>query len=440
MAQLVNGQIKLDNGQTKTPVEGEWYDARHYLNGQLLAVNEYEPGKQVSPEVRSQSASQQGVSLQQFDQYLTNVGAENLSAPITPAYTTGTNEYSVNNIQGAVNTANKELQDILAKQQKAQQEQLAAAKLQQNEGLTGLKTTTEGIRKDIETFSEPITTSMLTDYEEYRKTTYRLEGLLTEGQQYIKQMKETTGLASVRNPRTNKAIEDVAAEAGVLQAKLSALQGSVSMAESIITNKMGEIMTARQEELTYYKTIIQLSENNIVRLDNDQKRIAQTEIDTANKFLQNSLDISKLIQSYMADPAKAQLMDGVRLNMSIEEINSTVSNNLYYKEVKDLTNEITMEGGTPISNPSTVSSDQLKSFTDSRGQVHYFKIAKSGSGIITSDQYLKSLNSNTNTSGATVNSSVPSFTPQGGLGYIWTDPKTGITWQYTNSGWKKVGG
>ena len=71
MAELLgNGQIKLQSGEIKPLKEGEWYDARRYLGGQLLGVNEYEPGKFTSPETNAQSAAAQGVSPDQFNNYL----------------------------------------------------------------------------------------------------------------------------------------------------------------------------------------------------------------------------------------------------------------------------------------------------------------------------------------------------------------------------------
>lgn len=67
---LTGGLVKLESGEIKPVKEGEWYDARRFLNGNLLGVNEYEPGKFTSPEVNAQSAAAQGVSVPKFNQYL----------------------------------------------------------------------------------------------------------------------------------------------------------------------------------------------------------------------------------------------------------------------------------------------------------------------------------------------------------------------------------
>jgi hypothetical protein len=67
---LANGQVKKNDGTIVTPANGEWIDGRRMLNGQLLAPNEYEPGKFTSAAVNNQSAAAQGVSPDQFNTYL----------------------------------------------------------------------------------------------------------------------------------------------------------------------------------------------------------------------------------------------------------------------------------------------------------------------------------------------------------------------------------
>lgn len=67
---LANGQVKKSDGSIVTPANGEWVEGRRLLNGQLLAPNEYEPGKFTSAAVNNQSAAAQGVSPDQFNTYL----------------------------------------------------------------------------------------------------------------------------------------------------------------------------------------------------------------------------------------------------------------------------------------------------------------------------------------------------------------------------------
>lgn len=71
------GKVKLSNGQIVNAQQGGWYDGQQYWGGTLSTAgqinsqsNQIGAGQMVSPEVNAQSAAQQGVSPQQFEQYL----------------------------------------------------------------------------------------------------------------------------------------------------------------------------------------------------------------------------------------------------------------------------------------------------------------------------------------------------------------------------------
>jgi len=419
---------------------GGWYQGRQYWNGTLSDPGVIHP--QSNQQGAGQAVSQETVQQTNPDnwQYIQSqqVSANQIQAPANISLPSeSTNETMINSISGAVAQASRQAQEILAKQSEEQQKKSAEAKATQTVALESYKGIAEGIQKDIETFADPQIEKMVEDLDTARNVTGRLEELLTEGQELIRQQKEVTGLASIRNPRINKTIEDVASEAGVLQGVLSALRGNIADAQSIINTKMNVVMTARSETLNYYKLVIDLSEKDIVRLDNDAKRIAEAEIANSQKFLDNALDVQKTIQEYMADPAKASLMQGVRLNMSIEEINQTIANNDYNQQLAELKSEVTTSGGTMVLDPTSIPADQLRSFTDSRGQVHYYKIAKSGSGSFNTDSYRDSFKETTTTT-QQQSSQAPNFTPSGGMGSEWVDPVTGAVWKFESTGWRRI--
>lgn len=91
---------------------GGWYNGRQYYNGTLSDVNAIHPessqqgaGQQVSSEVRAQSAAAQGVSTQNFDQYLIN---QSKSQP-SSAVPTG-----AGNSQPAANTPVGDVKDSMS--------------------------------------------------------------------------------------------------------------------------------------------------------------------------------------------------------------------------------------------------------------------------------------------------------------------------------------
>jgi len=148
-----------------------------------------------------------------------------------------------------------------------------------------------------------------------------------------------------------------------------------------------------------------------------------------------------MVKQLMLDPGSALLMSqaGVSLNDSVETINAKMAEAQFANEVREMSNEFTSQGGVAVTDPSTVSASQLRSFTDSRGQVHYYKIPKSGSGGTGSsaDNYLLTGLTTTATK-TTPSATAPSFTPSGGIGSIWVDPSTGTIWQYKSSGWEQI--
>jgi len=77
MAQIVGNQLKLDNGSVITPQQGGWYDGQQYWGGTLSQKGQINPlsnqvgaGQKVSEEVNRQSASAQGKTYEEFNQYL----------------------------------------------------------------------------------------------------------------------------------------------------------------------------------------------------------------------------------------------------------------------------------------------------------------------------------------------------------------------------------
>jgi hypothetical protein len=77
MAQIMGGQIKLNNGQIVTPQQGGWYDGRQFWGGTLSdpgvinnQSNQVGAGQAVSSEVNRQSDAAQGLKAGTIDAYL----------------------------------------------------------------------------------------------------------------------------------------------------------------------------------------------------------------------------------------------------------------------------------------------------------------------------------------------------------------------------------
>jgi len=109
MASLVGGnKIKLNDGRTITPSNGGWYDGRRFLDGQLLAPGEYEPGKFTSDEVNRQSSVAQGKEPDAIKKYLGTQGGGSSSS---------SSSSSVSSTGNPLKDVNQSIQDAFQKLQ-----------------------------------------------------------------------------------------------------------------------------------------------------------------------------------------------------------------------------------------------------------------------------------------------------------------------------------
>ena len=97
MAQIINGQVKLDNGQMVAPSQGAWYDGQQYWGGTLSAPgqintqsNQVGAGQQVSKEVVQQTNPANWEYIQQQQQtYKSSTGQPTATPTPTGTGTAG---------------------------------------------------------------------------------------------------------------------------------------------------------------------------------------------------------------------------------------------------------------------------------------------------------------------------------------------------------------
>jgi hypothetical protein len=369
--------------------QGAWYGGRQYWNGTLGDPGQEHPesgsasaGKKVSNEVIAQT-NPDNVS------YINSqINAKNLQQ--TPQI----NYASMNNVSGVVSglqsnvdTARSTLESTLGTQKTAIDEKMAALKEKEQQALDQIGTLSTPFRADLEKAqSEKLYINK--NFEENQALVDELDQLLTEGNNLIKQQQEVTGLSAVRNPRIQKAMNDVAARAGVIEAVINARNGQIAQAQNTIDRSVRAIEADRADEISYYETIINLNNRDILSLDEDSKKIAQEQLDLVKGDLTRAQATQDYVKQLMLDPATAALMGeaGVSLTDSVESINAKMTNAQYAREVKDMSNEVGLEGGQAVVDPSSVPAGQLITLTDSRGVKRYYKVpvgsklANTGSG------------------------------------------------------------
>lgn len=384
MASILSGnQVKLNNGQVITGKQGEWYDGQQFWGGTLSSAGQINSlsdqvgaGQRVSNEVIAQT-NPNNVS------YIDNsIKANQLQSPIsTPSInpTSSSSQY-VTGLQSQVEAARKALDANLATRQTANEQKMTEARAKEDAALKQVEKLTQPFRQTTETQmqSDLKTGEVTTDLYNLQN---KLESLLTEGQTYIEQQKSVTGLASVRNPRVNKAIEDVAAQAGIIQATISVKQGYLNEAFRQIDRTITNITADRQDQLSYYSQILSLANRDILSLDAESKQIAQDQIKLLQGDLDNAQNTVNYVKELMLNPDTAILLAdaGVSLNDSVETINQKIGNATYTREVSELSNEFTSQGGISVPTTAGIPAKQLRSVVDSRGVVHYFKMPTTSS-------------------------------------------------------------
>lgn len=252
-----------------------------------------------------------------------------------------------------------QLDTTLAKQKEDIDKRLETARAEQERIVKeDVQPLTQPFREDLEKL-ERERLFINENFQANQQLVGELEGLLTEGNQLIEQMKGVTGLAGIRNPRINQAIEGVNARAGVIQAVMSARNGQIAQAENMIDRSVKVITADRQDQLAYYDTLLSLENQKIVSLEKDQKNLITEQTNLIKGDLQRVESTVDYIKNLMVSPQTAQFVAnaGVTLNDSVDEINTKLAEESKRREIQTLTNELTSKGYTalPVASAGSVS-------------------------------------------------------------------------------------
>jgi hypothetical protein len=445
MATLIgNNQIKLNNGQVVTATENGWFDGQNFSKGQLGApgvkISEgVGQGQKVSNEVIAQTNP---ANVQFID---SQIKANQIQPPVSVPTSSGSTGQMVSSLTQEAQVAKDNLDKLLQKQKADNAAKLAELQKTQDATLTSMKDLTTPFREDLEK-TQRETLHINENFDANQKLISELDTLLTEGNDLIKQQKEVTGLAAIRNPRIQKTMDDVASRAAVIQAVLSARNGQIATAENLIDRSISSITADRQDRLGYYQTILTLNNNKMINLDADQVKIANEEIASAKSFLDSAQKNADYFKQLLINPTTASLMGaaGVKLTDTPEQVSSKLATASYNQEVSDLNNKMVLAGYSSVYDPSTVSANLLTTVTDSKGNKYYYKNTAKATATDSSDAYLKKLTEGSSSTTAVVKSTgvssaglkPPQFSPAKGVGAVYQDPTTGVFWKYTASGWQ----
>ena len=231
-----------------------------------------------------------------------------------------------------------------------------------------VKPLTDPFREDLET-KERERLYVNKNFEANQKLTDELDTLLTEGNNLIRYNQGLPVSQKIVGARSERAIQDVAARAGVIEAVMSARNNQIGQAYSMIDRSVAAITADRTDQLSYYETILNLNETKTLRLDTESKRIAQEQVNLMKGDLQRAEKTADYIKELMISPEHAQLIadSGVTLNDTIPDINKKIAEASKRQQVIDFSNEMALEGYKP-----TVAGTPGAKAYDVGGQKVYF--------------------------------------------------------------------
>ena len=350
----------------------------------VAGLPEFKPGAVVTPtgvQVTPEGSKALGDVLQKQQ---TSLGSPSKMPSVvdTPAPSTGTTPElpipQTGNIQDAfgvslqskVDTARTTLENTYKTQLEDLQKRIDESNQSMDE-LTSLQG--EGV-EDVENLMQPFREKLENaererlyineNFEANQALTNELEGLLTEGNELIRQQKEITGLSAIRNPRIDKTISDVNSRAGVIQAVMSARNGQISQAYTMIDRSVNAINADKQDQLTYYSTLFTFYEsqkdaegNKLTTLTNEKKSFLGAQIGLLENDMAQAQNNANYIKDLMTDPDTALYMAraGVSLNDSPETVNQKMAQESQRQEVENFKTEKLDEGYTfvPYGNGNT---------------------------------------------------------------------------------------
>lgn len=227
------------------------------------------------------------------------------------------------------------------------------------------------------------------NYFENQKLVEELDTLLTDIKTQVQAEKARTGLASIRNPRIQKAAEEASARVGVIEAVMASRNNQITMANNLIDRSVQAITADRKDRLSYYNTLLDFYSKE---KDEDGKKLFNlTQKET--KFINDNITMleanlasaqknADYIKGLMLDPSTAGIVakSGVTLNDNPEQVMAKFANYEYSQEVSQQVSKMSEDGYQILSTPQAIASKNpadLVRLTDSKGaeRVYYKKPA-----------------------------------------------------------------
>lgn len=262
---------------------------------------------------------------------------EPTALPIQTAFT--------NSVQGSVDQSRAQLTSTLNTQQSKIDTEIATLQKEQKEILKEGKELTTPFREQLEK-KQREKLKVNENFEANQKLTNELDSLLTESNELINIAMGRQVSGKVLDKSLSRTMADVQARAGVVEAVMSARNGQITTAERLIDRTVQAIVADRNDELSYYNTIIDLNNNKLIKLDTESYNLAEVSRDRAKKDVEQAEATATYVKSLMINPETAQFMAdaGVSLSDGIDGIKVKMAKQAKTQEAVDTRNELINAG------------------------------------------------------------------------------------------------
>lgn len=253
----------------------------------------------------------------------------------------------------------KALEDTYKSQKEALDREKEALDIKQQEYMANIDPTTRPtweqetrVMQNQLNASEAASKTLQTNFEEKQKLVNELDTLLSEGNAVIQQERQAPGAVPsvITNARVNRAIQDVSARAGVIQAVLSARDGQIAQAHNIINQARGAVEAQWNDQKEYYTKLLEYNDEKIISLDEQSQEIAKKQLGLVENDLKQIEETTNYLKEQMIDPKNAQFMAdaGVKLTDSIQVINQKMAQQARVIEIREQSNKLAEKGYTQV--------------------------------------------------------------------------------------------
>jgi len=252
---------------------------------------------------------------------------------------------NVNSIQGDVDRTRSKLDSMIKGDRATVEREIATLEKEQEDILVRGEKLTVPFREKLEK-KERQRLKINENFEANQKLVNELDGLLSEGNELINIAMGRQVSGKVLEKSLSRTMADVQGRAGVVQAVMSARDGQIATAERFIDRTVTAIVADRNDELSYYNTVLDLNNNKLIKLDAESVKLAEESRRQAENDVKEAQATATYIKSLMINPETAQFIAdaGVSLTDSIDGVKTKMGAQAKREETTEMRNRLTEAG------------------------------------------------------------------------------------------------